>query len=194
MRRQRSRRWRTGTAVGALGLALAGCGVFDDGQGDGTAEETDDGQDNETADASDSVDDGQPQEPPEEEDPPDYGEVVTTRDYSDDLDVEVYPVRRDGRVMTIRYGVVNETSDTGYDSNLRSYLQDAALTDLDGFERYRALEDVDGDCVCSDTNQWPARSTVIFSVTYPAAPEDVQALALELEPFDLIEEVPIRDG
>lgn len=77
---------------------------------------------------------------------------------------------------------------------LRDDLQDAALTDLDGFERYRALEDIDGNCVCSDTGRFPARSTVIFSVTYPAAPEDVEAPALELEPFDLIEQVPVRDG
>jgi hypothetical protein len=112
--------------------------------------------------------------------------------------VEITKLKRNsGDTVTLNYVLVNDS-----DANLATtdLLKSAeynssdgvTLIDAAGKKRYLVIRDSDNKCLCSsDLHGVPSKSRINLWAKFPAPPEDVKVISIDIPHFQPIDDVPI---
>jgi hypothetical protein len=180
------------------------------GAGDATQPADDSGSSGEIVDvegssgATDSPEDQAPAEPlaTAEGGPPFTGlEIVDLRRTGDSVTLEFVIITDDGSGATNRnprevFAAPQDQvgSDEGPSDELRASVSGVTLVDKTNEKRHLVLRDSNGNCLCTgfDTVSVDENARYPQSAQFPAPPEDVDVVTVEVPHFPAIDNVPLR--
>src|ERR1700683_1700550 len=113
----------------------------------------------------------------------------------------VTDLRRGGGTLTLKFTIYNDSSvsfSTGSKLNADGYhgyrnVSGVHLVDSAGKKKYFAVKDSEGNCECSDNiDDVAPKSQVSLWVRFPAPPDSVVKVAVQIPHFIPVDDVPIK--
>jgi len=110
-------------------------------------------------------------------------------------------LKRSNSTLTLKFTIYNESAtpiDTGSRFNADGYrgsrtISGVTLVDSVGKKKYFAVKDSEGNCECSDgIDNIPPKSQIALWVKFPAPPDGVQKIVVQIPHFIPVDDVPIK--
>jgi hypothetical protein len=110
-------------------------------------------------------------------------------------------LKRGGGTLTLKFTIYNDSSvgfSTGSKLNAEGYhgyrnVSGVHLVDSAGKKKYFAVKDSEGNCECSDNiDDVAPKSQVSLWVRFPAPPDSVAKIAVQIPHFIPVDDVPIK--
>ena len=130
--------------------------------------------------------------------------LATTDGEYPDVRLEVTELKRtSGNTLTLKFTIINDSSEAmGYSYNFGEEgkygtsdfgsIGGVNLVDAAGKKKYLVLRDSNGKCVCSrDLKEIEPGSRAKLYAKFPAPPEDVEKITVEIPHFIPMDDVPI---
>jgi hypothetical protein len=130
--------------------------------------------------------------------------IATTDGDYPDIKVEITELKRtSGNTLTLKFTIINDSSnDMGFKDDFGEQgkyetidyksVGGVNLVDAAGKKKYLVLRDSDGKCLCSrDLKDVQPDSRVNLYAKFPAPPDDVENITVEIPHFIPMDDVPI---
>jgi len=115
--------------------------------------------------------------------------------------VVITELKRGGGTLTLKFTIFNDSTaglNTGSKFNADGYhgyrnFSGVHLVDSAGKKKYFAVKDSEGNCECSDNvDDLGPKSQIALWVRFPAPPDNVMKVAVQIPHFIPVDDVPIK--